>query len=83
MTPETNDAEVFDRVMMHMGIDGCGGAAFYVNRNAQAGEAVKAEDAQLLDGTRPERESGIVCGTCGNRMALDDFDSTYLRPRTT
>lgn len=48
----------------------CGNPAFLYIDKPKAGEIVTSEGALLLDGTRPKKYAGAVCGSCGEVLSM-------------
>lgn len=74
-------------VKAYMHKDGCGGPAFLYDDAAEPGALVMASRAKNIDGSTPEAEKPIVCGTCGERLPrhlrsawLEDWPKELANP---
>ena len=47
--------------------------AFYSSIDAKIGDPVLSENIVLLDGTKPEDDDLILCGTCGKNLGTPDL----------
>lgn len=48
-----------------VGDTACGGIAFYYDNNGAPDNMIEAERVTLLDGSHPEKNSVMTCGSCG------------------
>lgn len=48
----------------------CGNPAFLHRDKPEVGDIVTSEGALLLDGSRPKKHAGAVCGSCGVILSM-------------
>lgn len=58
--------------------NGCGETAFYYDHLPAKHAVISSESATLLDGSRPSKFDGIICGSCGAWMQLGDMEIAFI-----
>jgi hypothetical protein len=51
---------------------GCGNPAFFLTTMPGAGDPISSADCLFPNGERPQRETAITCGSCGEVMPIID-----------
>lgn len=46
-------------------------SCYYIGQGFTKGTIIQAKDFELLDGTNPEPNSILMCGSCGNYMKIN------------
>lgn len=57
--------------LYHVGEGGCWGVALYLTRRLKTDEGLSSSVVKLPDGTIPEKDAVIVCGSCGGIVEAD------------